>query len=124
MAQTLTQTILPVGESVHVSGLPLHTQFLRIWKRKRIIATLTAKVPHGEVWHIAESMMFNRATLDPPPGPQCRCTGSEARQSQIVSPCLHRLRKPYYPQSTVGDESDYQSWCQICGQILRDEPNR
>jgi len=36
----------------------------------------------------------------------------------------HTKRVPYYPQRSVGDESDYQSRCVECGAILRDPPNR
>jgi hypothetical protein len=38
--------------------------------------------------------------------------------------CEHAERWPYYPESSVGDESDYQSQCVRCGQVLRDPPNR
>lgn len=37
--------------------------------------------------------------------------------------CKHEKRKPYYPESSVGDESDYQSRCIKCGQVLREAPN-
>lgn len=37
--------------------------------------------------------------------------------------CEHKTRVPYEPESSVGDESDYQSRCVDCGAVLRDPPN-
>lgn len=38
--------------------------------------------------------------------------------------CEHTSRRPYEPERSVGDESDYQSECRDCGAILRDPPTR
>lgn len=40
-----------------------------------------------------------------------------------ASDCSHQVRKPYEPDSSFGDESDYRSRCCGCGCVLRWEPN-
>ena len=44
---------------------------------------------------------------------------------QVVraSECSHQVRRPYEPESSLGDESDYRSRCAGCGCVLRWEPN-
>jgi len=49
-------------------------------------------------------------------------TPEQTRKDEDV--CRHLKRRPYDPEWSVGDESDYQSRCISCGQVLRDAPNR
>lgn len=44
-------------------------------------------------------------------------------ESISASDCSHQLRRPYEPESSFGDESDYRSRCCRCGNVLRWEPN-
>lgn len=37
--------------------------------------------------------------------------------------CGHLRRKRYWPEFSVGDESDYNSQCLACGTLLRCHPN-
>jgi hypothetical protein len=44
-------------------------------------------------------------------------------QNFSASSCPHRNRTPWEPDSSTGDESDYQSRCTLCATVLRDPPN-
>lgn len=117
-AKPVVASELPAGQSEHVSGLPVGTEFAREWKGERVLVRLTNSFPNGETWEVSrdrggrptllfhEGWRFVREDTRPIAGAtedllatgetQPRLPGAESvRDQEITPPAVAELRDAF-----------------------------